>query len=110
MFKISIKNMVQFISFGGAGGCGIGIRLREIGFMAYPFDWMMCAQSFISNYFTKETKKQQMMKKKHLAHSISQNENTKSVTIIWTKVRHNYNITSLSEVWPMLLLLLVESG
>ena len=32
--------MVQFISFGGAGGCGIGIRLREIGFMAYPFDWI----------------------------------------------------------------------
>ena len=47
------------ISLGGVGGCQIAGILRKLNYLTYPYDWLICAQSFvidsfldINNFFT----------------------------------------------------------
>ena len=48
--------MKNYISLGGAGGCGIALYLRKLEQPAYPFDWLYCTQSFIINSFFDKSK------------------------------------------------------
>ena len=56
---ISLIIIMTVISLGGVGGCQIAGILRKLNYLTYPYDWLICAQSFvidsflyINNFFT----------------------------------------------------------
>jgi len=42
---------MEVISLGGVGGCQIAGILRNLNYPAYPYDWLICNQSFVINSF-----------------------------------------------------------
>lgn len=45
------SGVTQAISLGGVGGCELAYALRASNFPAYPYDWIVSAQSFVIKSF-----------------------------------------------------------